>query len=139
METLFDLSSFIIQAINFTIVFLVLRAFIFRPYMKYLEEETKKRAELEKQLAEAHSLLADAREEGEKIIDRAKVDAKIMGAEIVENARKEATEITARANADADSARSKGFAQVEQERKAIAEELKNKVLDIALRLNEKLF
>jgi F-type H+-transporting ATPase subunit b len=89
MDTLFDLSSFIIQAINFAIVFIVLRSFIFKPYMKYLEEETAKRAELEKKLADSSAILADAKEESEKIIDKAKVEAKMMGAEIVENARKE--------------------------------------------------
>ena len=139
MDTLFDLSSFIIQAINFAIVALVLRSFIFKPYMKYLEEETAKRALLEKKLADSDALVSNAREESEKIIDKARVDAKMIGAEIVENARKEWAEISASAQADADAARAKGFAQVEQERKAMKEELKGKVLDIALRLNEKLF
>lgn len=107
--------------------------------MKYLEEETAKRSELEKKLAESDALLAEAKEESEKIVDKARVDAKMMGAEIVENSRKEWVEITARAHADADAARAKGFAQVEQERKAMTEELKGRVLDVALKLNEKLF
>lgn len=139
MNTLFDFSSFIIQAINFAIVAFVLRGFIFKPYMKFLEEETAKRTELEKKLSESDAILANAKEESENIIDKARVEAKIMGAEIVENARKEGAEIAARAHADADAARAKGFAQVEQERKAMTEELKTKVLDVALKLNEKLF
>ena len=139
MNTLFDFSSFIIQAINFAIVAFVLRGFIFKPYMKFLEEETAKRTELEKKLSESDAIRANAKEESENIIDKARVEAKIMGAEIVENARKEGAEIAARAHADADAARAKGFAQVEQERKAMTEELKTKVLDVALKLNEKLF
>jgi F-type H+-transporting ATPase subunit b len=139
MNSIFDLSSFIIQAINFAIVFIVLRSFIFKPYMKYLEEETAKRSELEQKLADSDAILASAKEESEKIVDKAKVDAKMMGAEIVENARKEWAEISARAQADADAARAKGFAQVDQERKAMTEELKSKVLDVALMLNKKLF
>ena len=139
MDTLFDLSSFIIQAINFAIVFIVLRSFIFKPYMKYLEEETAKREELEQKLAHSDTLLSSAKEEAENIVDKARVDAKMIGSEIVENARKEGTEIAARAQADADAARAKGFSQVEQERKAMTEELKGKVLDIALKLNAKLF
>lgn len=89
MDTLFDLSSFIIQAINFAIVAFVLRGFIFKPYMKYLEEEALKRETLEKKLADSDSILSSAKEESEKIIDKARVDAKMMGGEIVENARKE--------------------------------------------------
>ena len=139
MDTLFDLSSFIIQAINFAIVFIVLRSFIFKPYMKYLEEETAKRQELESKLAESDSILSTAKESAEKIFDQARVDAKMVGSEIVENARKEASEIAARASLDADAARSKGFADVDHERKIMSEELKSKVIDIALKMNTKLF
>lgn len=139
MNTIFDLSSFIIQAINFAIVAVVLRAFIFKPYMKYLEEEAAKRVELEKKLADSDAIVESAKTEAQTIVEKAKVDAKMMGAEIVENARKEWSEISARAQADADAARAKWFAQVEQERKAMSEELKGKVLDVALMLNQKLF
>ena len=139
MDTLFDLSSFIIQAINFAIVFIVLRSFIFKPYMKYLEEETAKRKELESKLAESDSILSTAKDSAEKIFDQARVDAKLIGSEIVENARKEASEIATRAQHDADAARSKGFADVAHERKIMSEELKSKVIDIALKMNTKLF
>jgi F-type H+-transporting ATPase subunit b len=139
MDTLFDLSSFIIQAINFTIVALVLRKFFFVPYMKYLEEETLKRKELESKLALSDSILSTAKSDAEKIFDQARIDAKMTGSEIVENARKEASEIAARAQLDADAARTKGFADVAHERKVMSEELKTKVIDIALKLNTKLF
>jgi F0F1-type ATP synthase membrane subunit b/b' len=57
--------------------------------MKFLEEETEKRTLLEKKLRESDALLKAAQEESENIIDKARVDAKIMGSDIVENARKE--------------------------------------------------
>jgi F-type H+-transporting ATPase subunit b len=139
MDTLFDLSSFIIQAINFAIVFLVLRSFIFKPYMKYLEEEAQKREELDSKLKQSESLLATAKSDAEKLFDQSKIDAKMVASEIVENARREASEIATQATIDADAARSKGFAQVEYERKTMTAELKWKVLDIALKLNAKLF
>ncbi len=107
MDALFDLSSFIIQAINFAIVFLVLRSFIFKPYMKYLEEETAKREELEQKLTHSDTLISSAKEEAENIVDKARVDAKMIGSEIVENARKEGGEIAERAQLDADALRSK--------------------------------
>lgn len=78
MNTIFDFSSFIIQAINFAIVAFVLRGFIFKPYMKYLEEEAAKRALLEEKLAESDSILASAQEESENIIEKARIDAKMM-------------------------------------------------------------
>lgn len=139
MDTLFDLSSFIIQGINFLIVALVLRSFFFKPYLKYLDEEAHKRKELESKLAQSDAILDTAKSDAEKLFDQSKIDAKLVASEIVENARKEASEIKANASRDADAARSKGFADVDFERKAMVEELKNKVLDVALKLNAKLF
>ncbi len=139
MDTLFDLSSFIIQGINFLIVALVLRSFFFKPYMKFLDEEAYKRKELESKLAQSDAVLETAKSDAEKLYDQSKVDAKMVASEIVENARKEASEITENASRDADVARSKWFADIAHERKAMAEELKTKVLDIAMKLNAKLF
>lgn len=139
MDTLFDLSSFIIQGINFLIVALVLRRFFFVPYMKYLDEEALKRKTLESKLAESDTILSEAKTDAEKIVDQSRVDAKIIASEIVENARKESSEIKQKAELDADAARSKGFSDVAHERKIMSEELKSKVIDIALKLNTKLF
>lgn len=104
---LFDFGSFFIQAINFIIVGYVLRRFFFVPYMKFLDEEEKKRANLELQLAKSTNILEDAHNQAANIVDQSKLDARIIGTEIVENARKEGTEILTKAQHDADTARSK--------------------------------
>jgi F-type H+-transporting ATPase subunit b len=139
MSTIFDLSSFIIQGVNFIIVAYILRRFFFIPYMKYLDEEVHKRQQMEEQLSKSEHILEQARNQADNIIDQAKVDAKMVAIEITENARKEAAELVARAQLDADAARSKGFADIAHERKMILEELRGRVVDIALRMNEKLF
>ena len=107
MDTLFDLSSFIIQGINFIIVALVLRSFFFKPYMKFLDEEAYKRKELESKLAQSDAIVESAKSDAEKLYDQSKVDAKMVASEIVENARSEASEIIAQASRDADIARTK--------------------------------
>lgn len=139
MSTIFDLGSFIIQGINFAIVAYVLRRFFFVPYMKHLDEEAKKRKLLEEQIAKNENILKDAHNQAANIVDQSKVDAKMIAAEITENAHKEAHEIIARAHSDADAARTKGFADIAHERKMIMEELRGRVIDVALKMNEKLF
>ncbi len=139
MSALFDLSSFIIQAINFIVVAFVLRKFFFVPYMAYLDEEAKKRRTLEAELAKSVNILTDAHNQAANIVDQSKVDAKLIASEIAENARKESVELIKRAHADADAARSKGFDDIALERKMIVEELRSKVIDVALKMNEKLF
>ena len=139
MSALFDLSSFIIQAINFIVVAFVLRKFFFVPYMAYLDAEAIKRRTLEAEIAKSANILMDAHNQAANIVDQSKVDAKLIASEIAENARKESVELIKKAHADADAARSKGFDDIALERKMIVEELRSKVIDVALKMNEKLF
>jgi F-type H+-transporting ATPase subunit b len=136
---LIDFSSLFIQTVNIAIIIFVLWRFFFAPYLKFLDEEAKKRTHLEEQLKKSEHIVKDAHAQADNIVDQAKVDAKILASEIVDNARKEATELTAKAHADADAARSKGFADVAHERKVILDELRTRVVDVALKMNEKLF
>lgn len=104
---LINISTFVIQTINITIVIGVLAIFFFRPYLKYLDEESRSRKLLEEKLAKSEHIVTEAHSQAENIIDQAKVDARITATEIVENARKEGAEIVTKAHADADAARSK--------------------------------
>ncbi len=139
MDTLIDWSSFIIQAINFAIIAFVLRKFFFVPYLKFLDEEAKKRVDLETQLAKSAHILSDAHAQADNLIDQAKVDARITATEIVENSRKEGKEILEKAHSDAEVTRSKGFADIASERHAMEGEMKKRVIDVALALNAKIF
>lgn len=139
MENLLDVSSLIIQFINFAIIAYVLRRFFFLPYLRYIDEEKKKRKELEEQLEKSAFILTDAHNQADNIISQARVDAKMVSLEIIELARKDAKDITTKAHRDADQARSKGFADIELERKALEAEMKKRVLDVALALNKKIF
>ncbi len=139
MDTLIDLNSLIIQTINFAIVAFVLSRFFFKPYMKFLDEEAAKRKDLEEKLAKQTHILEEAHNQAANLVDQAKVDARIIAAEIVENSRKEGAEIVARANKDAELTRSKGFADIASERKEMEGEMKKRVIDVALALNAKIF
>ena len=127
---LIDFQSLFIQSVNLAVIIFVLWKFLFSPYLRHLDIEAKKRAELESESAKSKHIIEDAHAQATNIIDQSKLDAKLVASEIVENARKEAAEITARAQADAD---------VAHERKTMADELTKKVLDIAIKMNEKLF
>lgn len=89
MDTLIDYGSLIIQAINFAIVAFVLRKFFFVPYLKYLDEEVEKHITLEKKLADSESIVHAAQSEALDIVEKAKVDAKMIASEIVDNAHRE--------------------------------------------------
>lgn len=107
MDTLIDWNSLIIQTINFAIVAFVLSRFFFKPYMKFLDEETAKRKDLEEKLSKQTHILEEAHNQALNIVDQAKVDARIVSSEIIDNARTEGKELIERANKDAESTRSK--------------------------------
>ena len=117
MADLIHVPTLVIQAINLGIIIFVLWKFFFKPYLAFLDVEAQKRVKL----------------------DDARIDAKTMANEIVENARKEAETIRTEAATEAELARKKGFADVEHERKVLADTMKQKVIDVALKMNEKLF
>lgn len=107
--------------------------------MKYLSEESLKRAELAKNLSHTAELVDSAKKEADAIREDARTEAKNIASSIVENAKNEASEIAKKADIDAENARKKGFSDVEQERKMMADVLKEKVLSVAIHMNEKLF
>lgn len=137
--SLIDIPSLAIQSVNLAVIIFVLWKFFFSPYLRYLDEEAKKREKLESELQKSANIVKDAHDQADNILDQSRVDAKMIATEITENARKEATEIIAKAHVDADAARSKGFADIAHEKKVILEELKGRVVDVALKMNEKLF
>ena len=136
---IFDLNALIIQSINLIIIVWVLHRFLFKPYLAFLDEEDAKRTQLEKDHAASVHIIDDAKLEARKILEASNKDAKNAAATILENARKSAEEMALEAQREAEHARQKGFADIEHERKALKEEMQQRVIDVALKMNEKLF
>ena len=139
MDTLIDWGSFLIQIINFAIVAYVLRRFFFVPYLQFLDEEALKRKDLEEKLAKQSHILEEAHNQAANLVDQAKVDARMVASEIIDNARKEGKELAEKATKDAELTRSKGFADIAGERISMENEMKKRVIDVALALNAKVF
>jgi len=134
-----NLWSFIIQFINICIIIYILNRFLFKPYLGYLKEEELKRKELE----EAHSTMEElkkcAKVEAKWIIDDAKKEALTIKKQNEIVARQEATNLVEEAKNEATKIKSKAMQDIDNERKTLYSDLRDKVLDVALKLNEKLF
>lgn len=137
--SLIDPASLAIQTVNLGIIVFVMWKFFFKPYLAYLDEENAKREKLEKDIANSAYIVENANAEASKILDASRIDARNMANEIIENARKDADTMRADAARDAEEARKKGFADVEHERRTLREEMKEKVISVALKMNEKIF
>ncbi len=139
MTGLVDFGSLAVQGVNLAIVAYVLRTFLFKPYLAYLDEETEKREELERSHADAKSALEAAESEARGIIEAAKREGKEIRSEAKSLAKQESSLIAFEANKEADAIRAKAAADAENERRALESEMKDRVVEVALKINGKIF
>ncbi|MBR5472593.1 MAG: F0F1 ATP synthase subunit B [Clostridia bacterium] len=128
----------LISLANLTILFLILKKFLYKPVQKMLDarrDEIDKQysdAQTAKQSAEAKdaeltSRLANAKQEAEGIVKEAADIAKGRGDKIIEDARTTADGIIRQAEVDA-----------ELERKRASETIKTQIIDVSTALAEKM-
>ena len=136
---LVNLGSLLIQAINLSVVVYVLYRFIFKPYLAFIDEEGLKREAFETNARAAEHIISDAWKEASSILEAAKNQSRVMIADSEGLAKKEHALIIADALKEAEQLKAKAAQDIEREREILHDELRTKVLSIALRANEKLF
>lgn len=136
---LVNLGSLLIQLINLGVVVYVLHRFIFKPYLAFIDEETAKREAFEENARAAEHIISDARKEASAITEAAKNEARALVADSEGLAKQEYALIVADARKEAEQIKAKASKDIENERQALHAELRERVLSIALRANEKLF
>ena len=97
-----------------------------------LEEAEKAKAEAESLLADYKGQLAEARAEGNKIIEEARESAEEMRAEIIAKAEAEAEQIRTRARDDAAGERERALAEARSQVGDISVDLAGKIVGEAL-------
>jgi F-type H+-transporting ATPase subunit b len=113
-----SLATFLVTIVNITVLFLVLRAFLFKPVTKFMQDRTKKvqdsldQAENEK--AQAKALLKQHEDQLRRIEEEATEILRVAR----ENAQAEADRIIAEGKAQAGRLLEKGRKQLEAERRA---------------------
>jgi F0F1-type ATP synthase membrane subunit b/b' len=82
------------------IIIYILNRFLFRPYLKFIKEEDKKRVELDTAYEEMNVLKEKAKLEAGQIVESAKVNALEIRANIENLANQEKEAIIAKAEAE---------------------------------------
>jgi len=131
--------TFVIQFIVLLVVLYVLNRFIFQPYLTYLDEWEVKQKKVEDDYRSIDALVAEKNTEAEKLL----ADARAKGNAIIEDAearaKKKEAKILFEAEAASEALLESSKKQAEQEKKSMLTEVKSNILDLTLRLNEKLF
>ncbi len=128
----------IISLCNLTIIFLILKKFLFKPVMGVLE---KRRADIEGDYNAAdvarRAALASKTEYEEKL-SHAEQEASELRKSASDDAKRHGAKIIAEAKDRADDMISKAEAQIELERKKAEADMKREIADVSARLAEKL-
>ncbi len=133
-----NLGYLIAFALSFGILFVVLRAWVFKPLLNQLE---KRRTAIARGLEDAR-VAADARANAEQEASRITAEAQTRAAEIMREATERAGKVEQeiRAHADAEVARSReiAMAELESERNQMLSELRGQISGLAIAAARKL-
>ena len=133
-----NLGYLFVQIFNFAIVFVVLRAWVFKPILGLLE---KRRVSIAQGLEDAR-VASEARENAEKeareIISQAQAEASQKVREATERAETAAREVMAEAEADAVKVREDARAEAQIERDRILADLRGQIGALAMAAAQRL-
>ncbi len=133
-----NLGYLLVQVLNFCILFIVLRAWVFVPIMGLLQ---KRRAAIAQGLEDARvaaEARANAEAEAREIVAKAQAEANQKVREASERAEAAARDIQAQAEADAVKTRENAQADAQQERDRILADLRGQVAALAMAAAQKL-
>ncbi len=133
-----NLGSVLIQILSFGIIFVVLRAWVYKPLMGMLDKRRKTIAQGLEDARVAAEARANAERESNKILAEAQIKAAEVMREATERAEAAAREVRAAADADMAKAREQALAEIEQERNRVLSEVRGQVAALAMAAAHKL-
>jgi len=133
-----NLGFLIVQIIAFTIVFLTLNAWVYKPMLNMMETRKQKIAQGLEDARVASEARANAEKEAAKIIADAQAEASKVVREATERAESAGKDVKAAADAEAAKARDAALAEAELERNRILGDLRGQVAALAIAAANKL-
>ena len=134
-----NLSIIVAQIINFWIIFFLFKHFLWDSIVKAINDRRKKLESLENSDDLVKEKISEAEAEAKKILDKARKNSQELQQKndelIKKNTEIKLSEAEKKAQAIVDSA----TRDIEKERWSMLEEMKNKVLDLSLKINWKVF
>ena len=139
MEALgINLGYLLVQILNFAIIFVVLRVWVYKPILGLLERRRQRIAQGLEDARVAAEARANAEKEAQAILGQAQADANQRVRESAERAEQVAREIHAAAEKDAAAVREAAAGEAEQARSAALGELRGQVAALAIAAAQKL-
>ena len=133
----FNLPGLIAQLVNFTILMVVLRLFLYRPFMRILDERKQRIAEGIEKAEQAASAASASESESARLIEEARAEARDFVARAQESAQELRTELETRARQDAEQIVSRARDEIALERDQAIQLLRGEFADLTIRAAER--
>lgn len=132
-----SLPGLIAQLVNFGILLLVLRLFLFKPIMKVMDERKRKIEEgLQASQAAAHAA-ENSQEESRRALELARAEGREAVVRAQETAARLSTELEEQARREAESIVERARAEIERERQQAIQSLRAEFADLTVRAAER--
>jgi F-type H+-transporting ATPase subunit b len=132
-----NLGYLLVQIFNFAILFVVLRAWVFKPIVGVLERRRETIAQGVEDARIAAEARANAEQEAEKVLAHAQQEAAKLIREATGRSEQVEKEIKEAAESEASSIREAGLADAEQEKEQVLGELRGQVAALAIAAAQK--
>jgi len=133
-----NLGYLFVQILNFAIVFVVLRAWVYKPILNMLEKRSQKIAQGVEDAQKAAEARENAEQDAAKVLDEARSKANEIVRQAAEKADAAAEEIKAEAKQKAKETHQAAVADAEQERNRILADIRRQVGSLAIAAAQKL-
>lgn len=133
----FNVPGLIAQLVNFTILLVVLRLFLYKPLYRVLDERKRKIQEGIDRAAEAASTAAESETEARRILNEARAEGQEAVRRAQESAARLREELEARARQDADQIVARAREEVALERDQAIEQLRREFADLTITAAER--
>lgn len=126
------------QLVNFIILLVLLRMFLYQPVLNMLEQRRTRIAESMKDAERVNAAAREAEQEKAKVIDAARREAQEIRAQATRDAEKIGQEVRARAETEATEIRMKAQTDAQTQAESILADANKEIADLAIAATEKL-
>jgi len=134
-----DIYILLAQIINFGILFYIFKKFIADKLNAWLEERKKQLDKLKTAEEHYEQKMSLAKQQKQEMIDAARETSAALMKETEIISKEKAQKIIEKAHVQSDSILEWGKREIEKERLSMLAQMKNHIMDVSLRLNEKMF
>jgi len=133
-----NLGYLLVQILNFIVILILLRAWVYKPVLNMLENRREKIAQGLEDARVAEEARENAEAEAEEVLEEARTEANGIIRQARQRAEDAAEEIKAEAQEDAQQAREEVLAEAEQERNQLLSDMRSQVGSLAIAAAQKL-